>query len=34
MDGCSKLYCKTQNLLKVVVKGKEYSFEGERVRIT
>jgi hypothetical protein len=29
MDGCSKLYCKEENLLKVAVKDKEYSFEGE-----
>jgi hypothetical protein len=29
MDSCSKLYCKIDNLLKVAVKDREYSFEGE-----
>jgi hypothetical protein len=29
MDGCSKLYCKSENFLKVAVKYREYSFEGK-----
>jgi hypothetical protein len=29
MDDCSKLYCKTENLLKLDVKDTKYSFEDE-----
>jgi hypothetical protein len=29
MDGCSKLYCKAENILKLTVKDREYSFKGE-----
>jgi hypothetical protein len=28
IDSSSKLYCKTKNLLKIIVKNIEYSFEG------
>jgi hypothetical protein len=29
MDGCSKRYCKAENLLKVAVKDREYFFKDE-----
>jgi hypothetical protein len=29
MDDYSKLYCKSENLLKITVKDKEYFFKGE-----
>jgi hypothetical protein len=28
MNGCNKLYYKAENLLKVIVKDEEYSFES------
>jgi hypothetical protein len=27
IDDCSKLYCKTENLLKIIIKYREYSFK-------
>jgi hypothetical protein len=29
MDGYNKLYCKAENLLKVAVKDRKYSFQYE-----
>jgi hypothetical protein len=29
MNGCSKLYCKVENILDVTVKYTEYSFKCE-----